>query len=79
MHALTVAPQGTKKSRQLRRRQRISLAVTTHEKRAMRFVARRRGLRDARGRLLVGVLLRDQTLEAIVREYESAQRKGELP
>lgn len=45
----------------------------------MRFVARRRGLRDARGRLLVGVLLRDQTLEAIVREYESAQRKGELP
>ena len=71
---MTTAVQGTKprKVREPRLKQRVSLAVTGHQLRAMRWKARERGLWDARRRLLIGVVLRDQSLAEIVREYEEA-------
>lgn len=55
---------------------RVTLAISPDEHLAMTHVARKRNLRDRRGRLAVSPLLRDQSLAEIVREYRrDAERR----
>lgn len=74
MNSLHTKTQGSKESRRgikggAKLPERVSLAVDDEELRAMRHVAKKRGLRDRRGFISVGPLLRRTSLRRIVREY----------